>query len=78
MQRAMPLNEMNAILTGAQVGMPTMPDFNASAKAGGVNYSGAARDQYSGAMDAYNAKQSQQQGMMSGLGGLASAGMMAF
>jgi hypothetical protein len=78
MQRAMPLNEMNAILTGAQVGMPTMPDFNTSQKAGGVNYSGAARDQYSGAMDAYNAKQSGQQGMMSGLGGLASAGMMAF
>jgi len=76
MQRAMPLNEMNAILTGAQVGMPTMPGFNASKSAGGVDYSGAAQNQYSAAMDSYNAKAQQAQGMMSGLGGLASTAMM--
>ena len=75
-QRAIPLNELNALLTGSQVAMPGFQDFKGSTSAGGANYSGAARDQYSGAMDAYNAKQAQQQSMMQGIGGIASMGMM--
>jgi len=71
----MPLNEMNALLSGAQVSMPNMPGFNASTSAGGANYSGAAKDQYSAGMDAYNAKQQQGQSLMSGLGSV--AGMAA-
>ena len=66
-KRSMPLNEMNALLTGAQVQMPTMPTFNTSQSAGGVNYSGAAKDQYSAGMDAYNAKQQQSQALMQGI-----------
>jgi hypothetical protein len=42
-KRSMPLNEMNALLTGAQVAMPTMPSFNTSQSAGGVNYTGQPR-----------------------------------
>jgi hypothetical protein len=76
LRRGMSLNEMNALLTGTQVGMPSMPSFNTSNSAGGVNYSGAADSQYNAAMNAYNAKQQQQQGMMSGLTGLASTAMM--
>lgn len=76
MQRQMPLNELNALLSGTQVGQLQTPDFNASRSAGGADYSGAARNQYNAGMDAYNAKQSQMQGMMSGLGGLASTAMM--
>jgi hypothetical protein len=75
MQRSMPLNEMNALLSGAQVSMPNMPGFNASTSAGGANYSGAAKDQYGASMDAYNAKQQQGQSLMSGLGSV--AGMAA-
>jgi hypothetical protein len=76
MQRQMPLNELNALLSGTQVGQLQTPDFNASRSAGGVDYSGAAGQQYNAAMDKYNARQSQTQGMMSGLGGLASTAMM--
>jgi len=74
-RRLMPLNEMNALLSGAQVNMPNMPQFNTSQSAGGANYSGAAKDQYSASMDAYNAKQQQSQSLMSGISG--AAGMAA-
>jgi hypothetical protein len=70
-QRNQPLNEMNAVLTGSQVGMPQMPSFNTSQSTGGVNYSGAANQQYNAAMNAYNAQQQQSQGLMSGLGSVA-------
>ncbi len=53
----MSLNEMNALLSGAQVGMPSMPTFNTSQTSGGVNYSGAAQNQYQSGMDQYNAQQ---------------------
>jgi hypothetical protein len=76
-QRNMPLNELNALLTGQQVGNPQMPQFNTSQSSGGANYNMAAQNQYGGAMDAYNAQQAQSQGMMSGLGSMASMGMMA-
>jgi hypothetical protein len=76
-RRGMSLNEINAILSGQQVSMPNMPTFNTSTSAGGVNYSGAAKDQYSAGMDAYNAKQQQAQSTMSGIGQVAGmAGMM--
>ncbi len=76
LQRQMPLNELNALLSGTQVGQLQTPDFNASRSSGGADYSGAAQNQYNASMDAYNARQSQTQGMMSGLGGLASTAMM--
>jgi hypothetical protein len=77
-KRQMPLNEMNALLTGAQVNMPTMPGFTPSQSAGGVNYSGAAGQQYNAQMDASNAAAQSQQGMMSGIAGIAGAAAMAF
>ena len=76
-KRAMPLNEMNALLTGAQVAMPNMPSFQSSTSAGGANYSGAAKDQYGASMDAYNAKQQQNQALMSGIGSVAGIAAMA-
>lgn len=62
-QRNMPLNEYNALMSGTQVGMPDMPDFSESAKAGVTDYAGAARD-------AYNAKQAKKGGLLSGLAGI--------
>jgi hypothetical protein len=76
MQRNMPLNELNALLAGTQVGQFQAPSFQASQSAGGTNYLGAANQQYNAGLDAYNARQSQTQGLMSGLGGLANIGMM--
>jgi hypothetical protein len=78
MQRGMSLNEMNALLTGTQVGMPQMPSFNTSAPAGNVNYSGAGNQQYNAAMNNYNAQQQQRQGLFSGLGSLAGLGLGAY
>jgi hypothetical protein len=76
MQRGMSLNEMNALLTGTQVGMPNMPSFSTSAPAGGVNYSGATNQGYNAAMNNYNAKQQQQQGLFGGLTDLAGTAAM--
>jgi hypothetical protein len=36
-QRGMTLNELNALLSGEQVGMPNMPDFKAAGKSQGAN-----------------------------------------
>lgn len=40
-----PLNNINALLTGQQVGMPQMPSFNANQASQPVNYLGAAQAQ---------------------------------
>ena len=76
--RGMSLNEMNALLTGAQVGMPQMPGFQSAQASQTPNLMGAAQGQYQGGLDAYNAGQQQDQGMMSGLFGLGSAAMMYY
>ena len=75
-RRAMPLNELNALLSGTQVSSPGFQNFNTSANAGGVNYSGAAQNQYGANMDAYNAKAGQTAGMLGGLGQIAGAAAM--
>jgi len=77
-QRAMPLNEMNAIMTGTQVGMPQIPSFNASQSSGGSNLLDAAKQQYGAAMNNYNAQQQQGAGTSQALGSVASMAAMAF
>lgn len=71
-RRGQTLNELNALLTGSQVSMPSMPGFQNAGRSDTVGYSGAARDQYQGAMDQYNAKQQQMQGMLQGAAGIGS------
>ena len=44
-QRNMPLNELNALLTGQQVSQPQMPSFNSAGVAPATNFSGAAGQQ---------------------------------
>ena len=56
-RRGWSLNEINAILTGQQVGMPGMPGFNQAGRVQGADYTGAAQDQYSAEMDQFNADQ---------------------
>ncbi len=70
-QRGFSLNEINAILTGQQVGMPSMPGFNAANRSEGVQSLQAAQLQNQAAMDAYNAQQQGTQGTLSGLAGMA-------
>ncbi|MCJ7557857.1 MAG: tail fiber domain-containing protein [Gammaproteobacteria bacterium] len=47
-RRGMPLNELNALLSGQQVNMPNMPDFKSAERASGSNMLGGAK------MDAEN------------------------
>lgn len=71
-KRGFSLNEINAIISGQQVGMPSMPGFNQASKSDTVDYSGAAKDQYSAALDAANAKNAG----ISNVAGLAGTAMM--
>ena len=78
-QRNMPLNEMNAFLTGQQVQNPTFanaPNSTAS-RAPGTDYLTAAGMQGQANLNQYNAQTGQQNSMMNGLGSLASAWMMS-
>lgn len=68
-RRGFSLNEINAILTGQQVGMPNMPGFNTAQRSEGVQALTAADMQGQAALDAFNAQQQQQQSMMSGIAG---------
>ena len=65
-RRGFSLNEINAIISGQQVGMPSMPGFNTAQRSETTDYSGAARDQFSADMDVFGAEQAQQQAMMQG------------
>jgi len=76
-RRGFSLNEINAILTGQQVGMPAMPNFSQAAAAQPVQALSAAQMQGQANLDAFNAEQQALQGMMSGAGSLA-GGFMGF
>ena len=54
-KRGFSLNEINALISGQQVGMPNMPSFNAAGKAADTQYMQAAQNQYSAAQDQANA-----------------------
>ena len=56
-KRGMSLNELNALLTGQQVNMPGMPNFNPAGKADATNYLGAAQSQGQYGLDAAKMKQ---------------------
>lgn len=73
LMRSMPLNEMNALLTGQQVGMPQMPGFQAAGVAETPQLLNAANMQYNAALDAQNAKNAALGNTMGGLFSLGSA-----
>lgn len=72
-RRGYSLNEINAILTGQQVGMPNMPSFNQAQRSEATQYNQAAQSQGQYNLDAFNA---QQAGTTGALTGLASTAMM--
>ena len=75
-QRAIPLNELNALLTGSQVASPGMPSFAPSRSAGSVDYSGALGSQYGAQQDMYNAQQATNQANTGAIAGLGSAAIL--
>ena len=70
-RRGMSLNEMNALLSGQQVAMPSMPSFSQASKSETPNLLGAAQMGYDAQLGAYNADQA---GMNSLLGAGAQLG----
>jgi hypothetical protein len=74
-QRGMSLNELNALLSGQQVNMPSFPSFTAAGRAETPQYLDAAGMQYNAALDAFNAKQAGLGGLMSGAFSLGSAAL---
>jgi hypothetical protein len=70
-KRGFSLNEINALISGQQVGMPSMPSFNSAGKAEGTDYSGAMRDTYTAEQNEASGKNAMWQGIMSGAGGMA-------
>lgn len=80
-RRGMSLNEMNALLTGQQVGMQQMPSFNAAQASQPVQYMQAAQNQYQANLDASNIANANQNSTMNGLfqlGSTAAMGAMMF
>jgi hypothetical protein len=75
-RRGTNLNEMNALFSGQQVSMPSMPSFQGAAAAQPVQALQAAQMQGQSALDQFNAQQGAQQGMLSGIAGLAGGAMM--
>lgn len=69
-QRGFSLNEINAMLTGQQVGLPTMPNFNTAERSEGLQSLQAADMQNSADLAAFSADQAATQGMMSGAAGM--------
>ncbi len=65
-KRGFNLNEINALLTGQQVGMPNAPKFNTAGRTEGADYSGAAQNKYQGQQDQFSADQALWQGVLQG------------
>lgn len=76
--RQMPLNELNAFMSGGQVQGPQFNSYNTASAGTAADIYGAAKDDYKTQMDAYNAAQAKKGGMLSGALGLVGAGAGAF
>jgi hypothetical protein len=74
-RRGMSLNEMNALMSGQQVQMPTMPQFNAAGISQTPNLMGAMQNTYQANLDAANAKNAGISNAFGGLTSIASGGL---
>ncbi len=77
-QRTQGLNELNTLMTGQQVGMPSFPTFTRAGLAQTPDYPGFLQTTYQGDLDQYNANQAQSQGLWSGVGQLAGTAIPMF
>lgn len=74
--RNQPINEITALLSGAQVNAPQFSQFQPT-QMPTVDYAGLVNQNYAQQMGNYNAQMGQYNGLMGGLFGLGSAGIMA-
>lgn len=75
-RRGMSLNEMNALLSGQQVSLPTFPGFTNSGVAQAPNLMGALQSQYDSQLGAVNAQNAQTANLLGGLGNLGASYFM--
>jgi hypothetical protein len=75
-RRGFSLNEINAAMSGQQVGLPSMPGFTNNQAAQGVQALQAAGMTGQGNLDTYNSGQQATQGLLSGVGSIAGGLMM--
>lgn len=75
-RRGFSLNEIQALLNGQQVSMPNFQGFQGAGNAGGVDYSGAAQNQWGAAIDANNAQQAGWANTLNAITGIGMAGIM--
>lgn len=73
--RQLPLNELQALMGGTRVDMPQMPSYAQAGQGMAPDLVGAQNMQYNADLNAYNAGQAQQSGMMGGIGSLVGAGI---
>jgi hypothetical protein len=71
-----PLNMLNALRTGNQVNLPSFGNVSGGSNIAPAPVYQATTDQYSAAMNAYNAKLQQNSALMGGLASLGGAGLM--
>lgn len=72
--RGLPLQEINALRTGGNIGQPSFPAFQGSS-ANPADILGATNQQYQGEVAAYNADAANRSGFFGGLTNLASAAL---
>ncbi len=70
-RRGFSLNEINALISGQQVGMPSMPGFSQANRSETAQYNQAAQNQYSAAQDAANAQNAMTGQLLSAAGSFA-------
>lgn len=73
-RRGATLNEINALMTGQQVGGPNLPGFTSAGRVATPDFMGGLGASTQNEIDQYNANQMRQQSMQSGLLGLGTAG----
>lgn len=76
MRRSMSLNEMNALLSGQQISMPTFSSFTPAQMGQAPNLMGAAQNTFDAQMGAVNAANAQRGQTMNTLGNIATAAFM--
>ena len=72
-ERLIPINEVNALASGQQVGLPSLPSFQSASRAQPTDFLGAAQAQYGADIDAFNINQANRQATMQGIFGLGKA-----
>jgi hypothetical protein len=77
-QRNMPLNELNALMTGQQVQSPTFNNYALQGQTAGADLSGAAQAQGQWDQGIFNQQAAQSAGTTSAVAGLAGTAAMAF